>query len=157
MDVHRVENGDPFERPELSVVDPHQQESYEDPIELGGERDFDARIGQLNQAVVLQDIAFMVDTCAHWNPMAAVDNTAVVSDIPTLILAGQYDTATPPWWADLTAETLSDSLVFVFPGMGHSILSASDCGIAITGDFLDDPWSEPDASCIDDIEWPWFE
>ena len=84
-------------------------------------------------------------------------DTAVSSDIPTLILVGQYDVATPPRWATLTARTLSQSYLFEFPGAGHSLLSSVECAIDMTADFLNDPDVEPDDGCIDDIEWPYFE
>lgn len=89
--------------------------------------------------------------------MEWVDNTAVTGSIPTLILAGQYDVATPPRWARLTAQTLSQAYLFEFPGAGHSLLSSVDCAISMTNDLLENPEQEPDSSCIDEIEWPYFE
>ena len=89
--------------------------------------------------------------------MAGVDNTAVSSNIPTLILVGQYDVATPPRWATLTAATLPNSTVVLVPGAGHSLLSSVECTIAITDDFLANPNQAPDTSCLADIEWPYFE
>ena len=86
-----------------------------------------------------------------------VDNTAVSSSIPTLILSGQYDVATPPRWANLAAQTLGNSYLFVFPGAGHSLLSGVECAISISATFLDNPEQAPNGACISDIEWPYFE
>ena len=111
------------------------------------------------EAALLQPVADLFRVCSFWNAgaAAAVENEPVYSDIPTLILAGQYDHATPPQWAWLTAETLSTAYVFEFPGTGHSVLSGVECAIDITTAFLDNPGQEPNSDCIDQIEWPYFE
>lgn len=99
------------------------------------------------------------DTCAIWGAGAAdpIENEPVVSDIPTLILVGEYDPATPAKWGQLTAETLSNSYYFELPGSGHSLLSASDCAIQIADEFVRTPNIEPDRSCVDAMSAPWFE
>jgi pimeloyl-ACP methyl ester carboxylesterase len=86
-----------------------------------------------------------------------VQNQAVTSSIPTLILVGEFDTATPPQWARLTGQTLSNSFLFEFPGAGHSLLTTTDCSVDIITEFLDEPDTEPDRTCIGSIEWPYFE
>ncbi|MCP4428178.1 MAG: hypothetical protein GY803_27130 [Chloroflexi bacterium] len=109
------------------------------------------------EGALLQNTYDQMQLCAMWNPKAAVDNTAVASDIPTLILVGQYDVATPPRWATLTAATLSHTYLFEVPGAGHSILSTVECSLTIANDFLDNPMQPPNGRCLDDIEWPYFE
>lgn len=109
------------------------------------------------EGALLQSTFDLTQLCSYWNPQQAVDNSAVSSSIPTLILAGQYDVATPPRWGTLTARTLSNSYLFEYPGAGHSLLSGVDCAINMTADFLDNPNQSPDDSCIADIEWPYFE
>ncbi|MCB8926966.1 MAG: alpha/beta hydrolase [Ardenticatenaceae bacterium] len=114
-------------------------------------------IPQELEGALLQATFDLTSLCEYWNPMNAVDNTAVSSSIPTLILVGQYDTATPPRWATLTAATLPNSIVVEVPGAGHSLLSSVECTIDITDEFLVNPDQAPDTSCLDDIEWPYFE
>ncbi|MCB8961549.1 MAG: alpha/beta hydrolase [Ardenticatenales bacterium] len=111
------------------------------------------------EAALLQPVADLFQVCSFWGAGAAgsVENQAVHSDIPTLILAGLYDHATPPAWADLTAQTLGHAYLFKFPDGGHSLLSDHQCAISMTADFLDEPDSAPDDSCLDEIEWPNFE
>jgi pimeloyl-ACP methyl ester carboxylesterase len=111
------------------------------------------------EAALLQPVADLFQVCSFWGAgtAAAVENEAVSSDIPVLILAGQYDHATPPEWASLAAETLSNVYVYEFPGAGHSLLSGVNCAISITAEFLDSPEQEPDSGCIDEIDWPYFE
>lgn len=111
------------------------------------------------EAALLQPVNDLFRVCSYWGAGVAgsQENEAVRSDIPTLILAGGYDHATPPEWAALAAETLSNAFVYEFPGAGHSLLSGQDCAIAITAGFLDAPEQEPDSDCIAGIEWPYFE
>ena len=109
------------------------------------------------EGALLQSVFDLTQLCSYWNPMDTVDNTAVASDIPVLVLSGRYDVATPPSWAELTTATLRSAYLFVFPGAGHSLLSSVECAINIAADFLDNPIREPSSQCIDGIEWPYFE
>jgi pimeloyl-ACP methyl ester carboxylesterase len=94
------------------------------------------------------------EVCANWGAgkAAALEKQPVVSDLPTLVMAGEYDPITPPEWARHAAETLSNSYVFEFPGTGHGTsaktLDGVDCGLQIMLDFIIDPSEEPDSSCI---------
>ncbi len=91
------------------------------------------------------------DLCAAW-PVDLLDVSVkepVVSDIPTLALGGEFDPVTPPSYAARVTETLANSYTYTFPGVGHSVALASQCAAGIIGQFLDDPLSEPDATCID--------
>jgi pimeloyl-ACP methyl ester carboxylesterase len=85
-----------------------------------------------------------------------VETEPVYSDIPTLVLAGDYDPITPPEDAQLAAETLSTSYYFEFPGFGHGITDQGDCAKAIIAEFLADPSIEPDGSCINNLVGPAF-
>ncbi len=88
--------------------------------------------------------------CEMWGAGQAdpVENQAVVSDIPALVLAGEFDPITPPEWGELAAATLSNSTVVRFPGVGHWVLRSGPCGWEVALDFLDDPERTPDASCV---------
>lgn len=92
--------------------------------------------------------------CAAWGakPADPVENEPVASDIPTLILQGDYDPATPPAWGQLAAETLSQAYYLEFPGFGHGVLGVGldggRCSRVIVDTFLAVPDSAPDASCL---------
>lgn len=94
----------------------------------------------------IEDIFAM---CELWSEAAApdVENEAVVSAIPTLVMSGELDPVTPPAWAALAAETLSHSFYFDFPGQGHGVTD-SECGMAVALQFLATPDRAPDASCL---------
>ncbi|MCZ2835877.1 alpha/beta hydrolase [Modestobacter sp. VKM Ac-2985] len=98
------------------------------------------------------------DVCADWDagePGPAA-NEGLTSDIPTLVLAGELDPITPPRWGAQLAEDLDDSVFVEFPSTGHGSVVSHECAVQLTRDFLADPDSEPDASCVDDIELPAF-
>jgi pimeloyl-ACP methyl ester carboxylesterase len=88
--------------------------------------------------------------CENW-PVEEADpwvKEPLVSDIPTLVLSGEFDPVTPPEYGQLVAGYLSNGYFFELPGIGHDILGASECARSITGDFIADPTQAPDASCI---------
>jgi len=88
--------------------------------------------------------------CENW-PVQEADpwvKEPLVSDIPTLVLGGEFDPVTPPEYGRLVAENLSNSTFFEFAGAGHDVAVANECAKSITGAFFDDPTQSPDASCI---------
>ena len=88
--------------------------------------------------------------CGLWQAEArpAIANSPVESDIPTLLLSGDFDPITPPTYADLAAQTLSTSYSFVWPQVGHGVLRSDDCAVGIALDFIASPLTEPDGGCI---------
>ena len=97
--------------------------------------------------------------CAGWGAAEPPRSDAmpVVSAVPTLILAGEYDPRTPPSYATIAGRTLRNSLGFEFPGIGHFVERMSPCAHAIMIDFLAHPALTPDISCIADMRPPaWF-
>ncbi|NJK33083.1 MAG: alpha/beta hydrolase [Deltaproteobacteria bacterium] len=79
-----------------------------------------------------------VPFCAIWDvaPAPVEFTQPVVSDIPTLILAGEFDPVTPVWQSELAAATLSNAELFVFPGFGHAVSFDGDCSASLVREFL---------------------
>jgi pimeloyl-ACP methyl ester carboxylesterase len=88
--------------------------------------------------------------CDIWQAEARseIANTAVTSDIPTLLLTGDFDPITPPEFANLATETLSTAYNIVFPYVAHGVLRSEECSIYIALDFIDTPTSEPNMDCV---------
>ena len=88
--------------------------------------------------------------CEMWQTAARhpIANTAVSSDIPTLLLSGNFDPITPPEYANLAYETLSMAYNVVLPHVGHGVLRSEGCAVEIAMEFIETPNSEPDISCI---------
>lgn len=76
--------------------------------------------------------------------------TPVESDVPALLLAGQFDGITPPAWAKLAAETLSNSTVLDVPGRGHITLD-NDCTVELLGQWLAAPGEPLDTACLAEL------
>ena len=97
--------------------------------------------------------------CEAWGIEAddPVVNEPVVSDVPALIFSGHLDPITPPAWGQLAAETLSNSFFYEFPALGHGVMDSDPCALDIGLQFLDDPATAPDASCMDSLSGPDFE
>jgi len=103
--------------------------------------------------------------CPHFELPAPdpIEGQAVHSDVPTLILAGDYDPNTPAAFGRLAAETLSNSHYFEFRGFGHVVLfqqaaptGPPACAMQVMAAFLDDPQHAPDGSCVAAIPPPHF-
>ncbi|HUH97628.1 MAG TPA: alpha/beta fold hydrolase [Anaerolineales bacterium] len=106
------------------------------------------------------DIAEIFKTCQSWGaaPPAYGEDDPVVSSIPSLVITGAFDPTTPPVYAKQVAAQLSHSYYFEFPNLGHTptAADASGCAMKIVQQFLDDPVSEPDRSCLDNLKKPDF-
>jgi pimeloyl-ACP methyl ester carboxylesterase len=96
--------------------------------------------------------------CAAWEiePNDPAMRAPVVSDVPALIFAGQFDPITPSAWGQLAAETLSNSFFYEFPNLGHGVMDSDRCALEIGLQFLDDPTTKPDVSCVDALPGPDF-
>jgi pimeloyl-ACP methyl ester carboxylesterase len=106
------------------------------------------------QLVGSVDPEFVIDygifgICENW-PVEEADPAVkepLVSDIPTLILEGEFDPVTPSEYGQLVADNLSNSYFFEFPGVGHDVL-ADECARSISGAFIEDPTEAPRAACL---------
>lgn len=96
----------------------------------------------------------MFELCEVWDvgQPPAVENEPVESDIPALLLAGEYDPITPPEWAHLAAETLPNGRVYEFRGVGHGVMRSNECALSIGLQFLEDPTGPLDTSCMAALE-----
>ena len=91
--------------------------------------------------------------CELWDYIA-VDSAvkeAVVSDIPTLLLSGEFDPVTPPKNADQVMQTLSKAQHLVAKGQGH-IVGTRGCMPKIVTAFIKDPDQELATACMKDFQ-----
>lgn len=115
--------------------------------------------GLLRRALVDWAISYLND-CNIWEVprSSARENQPVKSDIPTLLLSGYFDPATPPEWGDEAAKHLTNSWHYVFPDAGHGVLFEADaaCALTIALSFLEDPLSQPADACLESMSGPDF-
>ena len=112
--------------------------------------------GFFERSITLGPAVF--DVCDRWDagePEPAADEP-VTSAIPALVLTGELDPITPPRWGEEVAADLINSYFFTFPFTGHGVLPSHGCAEQMIHQFLDDPATEPDSACIDEIEPPRF-
>jgi pimeloyl-ACP methyl ester carboxylesterase len=108
--------------------------------------------------MALEQADTVFDICEMWDVGQAdpIENRAVRSDVPTLVLAGAYDPVTPADWGKMAAETLSQACYVEFPGGHGALIPSIECSLEIASAFLDDPTREPDLSCLDEQPEPRF-
>lgn len=84
--------------------------------------------------------------CTVWPvpPAPPETHAPLSSNIPTLLVVGEYDPVVAPEWSKTAARTLDTSFVFQVPGMGHSPMIQSSCGAALLTAFLDQPTRAPE-------------
>jgi pimeloyl-ACP methyl ester carboxylesterase len=109
--------------------------------------------------VVDETVQREYDVCQYWKvpSVPVVQKQSVVSAIPTLVVAGEYDPITPPVDAQEAAKSLSRSYSYLFPGQGHGELHSSECSNQIISAFEDDPGKQPDSACIAHMSGPAFQ
>jgi pimeloyl-ACP methyl ester carboxylesterase len=105
-----------------------------------------------------QSIEMPFTVCKAFNvmPAPADANQPVTSDLPTLVMAGEYDPVTPPAWGEQASTTLSNGSFFVYPGYGHGSSMSEGCPRQMAIEFLKDPSQPPDATCISSMTGPQF-
>lgn len=98
-------------------------------------------------------------TCDAWPHAPAVDSSfkdPVVSDLPVLLLSGEFDPVTPPSFADLTMKTLSNSQHLIAKGQGHNVFPLG-CMPDIMTEFIQSPEQELDTECMANFDYtPFF-
>jgi pimeloyl-ACP methyl ester carboxylesterase len=100
---------------------------------------------------------YMFDDCRVWDVPAAPASVRepTVSDIPTLILSGSFDSVTSLAWAYAAAETLPNSRIASIPGVGHFVAPESPCAQSVIASFLLQP-DAPDTNCVASLRPPTF-
>lgn len=103
------------------------------------------------------------DICSAWNVADRSDGAAqpVQADVPALILAGEFDAATPPRWGELAARTLPNSLVVTVRGEGHLTTQqwgGDGCALQLAAAFFESPQgvleSRGEGACVFDRPSP---
>lgn len=110
-------------------------------------------------AVFGQDEKQEFAVCQSWKvqQVTGAQKQPVVSNVPTLVLSGEYDPITPPSNGQETAKNLSHSYFFIFPGQGHGQEYSSACSNSIINAFENNPDQQPSNACIAQMSEPAFQ
>jgi pimeloyl-ACP methyl ester carboxylesterase len=95
-----------------------------------------------------------VEQCAVWprGEVPADFHVPVESEIPTLLLSGEFDPVTPSRYGDEVAKTLSNSRHLILRGQGHSV-SGVGCMPRILGEFIESiAPKDIEADCLDSLK-----
>lgn len=115
---------------------------FEDPVIVGNQILLSWGLGGIDER------AASVAMCKAWN-VSRVDAAEVMpvnSEVPILILTGEYDPDTPPDWGRSQVKNLPNSLVVMFAGQSHGA-GFNRCGASIKNAFLRDPKAMIDTTC----------
>lgn len=93
------------------------------------------------------------DECDVWDVGQADPsiNEPVDSDVPALLLVGEYDPVHPLAASQEAAEGLSAAQVFEVPGLGHGTVRVHDCPRGMARAFLAEPTAPVDDECVGEM------
>jgi len=96
------------------------------------------------------NIDFEGDVCEAWQPKSAGEQVfgPVVSNVPVLILSGEYDPVCPPFFGEITAKSLSKSTFIIVPSASHAAIHVDECLRNIAATFLSDPEKKLTLNCV---------
>jgi len=98
--------------------------------------------------------------CEIWgvSKVADVEDEAVKSDIPILLISGEYDELTPPRWAKAMRRNLKNSHHLVFKGWKHSPTTnwGNPCAMEAANAFFNNPRERANPDCLERIKAPEF-
>ncbi|MEW6093488.1 MAG: alpha/beta fold hydrolase [Chloroflexota bacterium] len=116
--------------------------------------------GELGWFPFVGDGQDYINLCEVWDavPPAAGEDEPVTNDIPTLVIAGKFDSITPPTFSQQVAGHLPNSFYLEFPDQGHAPTAASntDCPMQTVLSFFDHPDTGPDSACLAEEQGPQF-
>ena len=97
----------------------------------------------------LKDAQAQIEMCKDWNiellPRDVLE--PVKSDVPTLLLSGDFDPITPPAFAAQVAAGLSRATLVTFPRGAHGQAFESPCANEIIENFLNNPMAALNLNC----------
>ncbi len=100
------------------------------------------------------EVMSLPEICGVWKVSAAKpwENSAVKSDIPTFVVAAEYDAYTPPAWGKATTKNLKNSFFVEIPWAGHGPAFSTPCLRDLIAAFFDNPKQVPNSSeCVEKV------
>jgi pimeloyl-ACP methyl ester carboxylesterase len=108
----------------------------------------------------LSPAVFDSAVCQAWGVEKAgpKENQAIKTDIPVLLISGEYDHDTPPQWAAQMKKNLSNSHHLIFKGWKHTPTTnwGNQCAMKAANDFFNNPAQLPTPDCFESITTPVF-
>lgn len=112
------------------------------------------------ELIGLSSAVFSSDVCNIWNvkKVDEIENKPVKSNVPVLLISGEYDELTPPYFAAILLDNFVNSYHLVFKGWKHGPTTnwSNPCAMNCANAFFNNPLKEPDMECYKKIEKPKF-
>jgi pimeloyl-ACP methyl ester carboxylesterase len=96
--------------------------------------------------------------CEWWDAGKSdpVENEPATSEVPALVMAGEFDPIVPVEWNQRVAGSHDNATLLVFRGLGHGVMRWNDCALRIGLAFYDDPDRPLNTSCMEALPAPPF-
>lgn len=107
----------------------------------------DSLYGALNYFINTDHVVQQTDFVS----LDSLETQPVDTDIPTLILSGAFDPITRPSNAVQLQKNIPSAYLYTFPGTGHGVVTSTSCGLEMADNFLNNPFSKPDDSCLESL------
>ena len=108
----------------------------------------------------LSPAVFEDEICKIWSVEKVSDreNEAIHSQVPVLLISGEYDNETPVKWAASMMTNLSKSHHMIFQGWKHIPTTnwGNTCAMQAANDFFNNPEVKPNPECFGQIKSPEF-
>lgn len=108
----------------------------------------------------LSPAIYSKEICEIWSvkKVPEIENMAVKSDVPVLLISGAYDEFTPVKWAAAMTRNLSNAYHVIFKGWKHGPTThwSNPCGMRAANDFFNNPTQKPQPDCLAQIQSPDF-
>ena len=108
----------------------------------------------------LSSTVFSDAVCEAWSVLAEskIENEPVQTDVPILLLNGEYDNETPPQWASEMSTSFSNSYQLIFKGWKHGVTTnwGNPCGMEVANAFFNNPRECPKPACFGLLASPEF-
>ena len=112
----------------------------------------DAQMPNFYIEQTINDLYSKADGCEAWQDALTTPTLELYGDYPVLMLHGQFDSLTPPAWAETAVSAIPQAQYIPIPNAWHSIMGNNgDCPTDITVQFLTNPETAVDAACTEEM------
>ncbi|MEM9835600.1 MAG: alpha/beta hydrolase, partial [Bacteroidota bacterium] len=120
----------------------------------------EAESKQYPEVTGLRPETFSKEICDIWSveSVAELENQAISTTIPVLLINGEYDELTPVKWATAMMDRFPNSHHLVFKGWKHTPTTnwSNPCAMEAANDFFNQPTLRPAPPCFERIKSPTF-
>ncbi len=104
----------------------------------------------------LSPATFEANICDAWGvkKVSTIENQPIKSDVPILLMSGEYDEVTPSNWANKMNDNLTNSFHLIFKGWKHTLTTnwSNQCAMQAANDFFNNPSVKPNPACMEEIK-----